>query len=73
MDKQVRYGVEEINGEKISWTYYYNGRTKRGYIKARYGDKWLIEDDEGKGFETALKCLILIVKARQGNNDMNPK
>jgi hypothetical protein len=74
MEKPVKHGIEEINGERVSWTYYYNETTKRGRIKARYDGHWLIEEDNGNGFETALTCLRLVVIARQKNKeDMDKK
>jgi hypothetical protein len=63
----TKSGIEEINGEKISWTYYYNGKTRQGQLKALYEDKWLIEEDHGFGLEHAMGLLRIDIKNRRSN------
>ena len=60
-------GVEEVNNEKVCWTYYFDSKNKQGQLRALYEDKWLIEDDNSFGLEHALGLLHLDVKNRQSN------
>jgi hypothetical protein len=71
MPKPISEGTEEIDGEKVHWYYYYNKRTKRGYIKARYDGQNLIEDDHGFGVDHARSLLRLDVIARKKNKEDN--
>lgn len=59
MKQEVKRGIEDINGEKVSWIYYLDGKTRQGQLKALYNSKWLIEEDHGHGLEHALSLLRL--------------
>ena len=63
----VKNGVEEINGEKVCWTYYLDHRIKRGEIRSLHNDTRLIEDDHGFGLEHALTQLRIHVRNIQSN------
>jgi hypothetical protein len=67
MKQEVSHGVENIDGEKVSWTYYLYPKNRQGQLKALYNEKWLIEEDHGFGLEHALNLLRLEVKNIRSN------
>jgi hypothetical protein len=67
--KPIQQGIEEINGEKVMWTYYKYEKIKRGELRTFYDGQRLIEDDHGFGLEHALSQLRIHVKNIQSNKE----
>ena len=67
MKQVIKTGVDEINGEKIIWTYSVDPKTKEDEIKTFYDGHWLIEEAHGAGLDSARSLLRKHIKNIQSN------